>query len=227
MPAPNLRGKHSAIVYFFPELALSTLRAFKAYQSPEGATAFMFSGFSYHTPPCGMVSATPGWQTATNAPQYVDIVNRYWNCTGDDEMLKEFYESVKKTTIYTMNLRPDLGPDGIISVAHEQNASILGFAPGFGTDWIEMCEYHGMTAHVAGIHLAHLKMAERMAEEMGDTEFADQCRDWFAQGSNSLEDQTVDRRLLLELFRAHNRQEVRPNPCLPVGWRVDGKGLKV
>ncbi len=183
---PTFEG-NIPIVYFFPELALSTLRAFKAYQSPEGATAFMFSGFSYHSPPCGMVSPTTGWQTATNGPQYVDIVNRYWNCTGDDEMLKEFYESVKQTTIYTMNLRPDLGPDGIISVAHEQNASVLGFAPGFGTDWIEMCEFHGMTAHVAGIHLAQLKMAERMAEEMGDEEFADQCRDWFAQGSNSLE----------------------------------------
>jgi uncharacterized protein (DUF608 family) len=44
-----------------------------------------------------------------------------------------------------------------------------------------------MTSHVGGLHLAQLKIAERMAEKVGDKEFAEQCRRWFKSGSESME----------------------------------------
>ena len=76
-----------------------------------------------------------------------------------------------------MNLRPDLGPDGIISVDHD----------GTGAEWCEACEFRGMTAHVGGLHLAQLRIVERMAERVGDDVFAQQCREWIEQGSESIE----------------------------------------
>jgi len=210
------------IVYFFPKLALSTLRAFKAYQFPDGAPPIMFSGCSSNTPPCGMVNPFRGWELTTNPPQYAGIIDRQWLCTGDDEILKEFYESVKKTTIYTMNLRPDLGADGIISVSDEaEGARALGFAEGYGTDWMEMCEFHGMTVHVAGLHLAQLRMAERMAEKMGDKEFAGRCRRWFAQGSSSLENKLWTGRYYLNYYEPTTGKK----SDLILAYQLDGEWM--
>ena len=48
-------------------------------------------------------------------------------------------------------------------------------------------DWFGMTSHVGGIRLSHLKVAERMAEAAGDDEFAARCREWYAQGSEAME----------------------------------------
>lgn len=101
------------LVYFFPELALSTLRAYKAYQFPDGAAPWIFGGRAREE---GTELAIPsrGHQTTSNGPSYFGMVDRYWLRTGGDRILREFYSSVKKNTIYTMNLNP--GPDGVISM---------------------------------------------------------------------------------------------------------------
>ena len=51
------------LVYFFPELALSTLRGYKAYQYPDGAAPWIFGGCtsSPPTPPCEMAIPTRGF----------------------------------------------------------------------------------------------------------------------------------------------------------------------
>lgn len=56
-----------------------------------------------------------------------------------------------------------------------------GLKPGYGNNWFENCEFHGMTAYVGGINLAHLRVIERMARRMGNERFAEQCRKWFAE----------------------------------------------
>jgi len=165
------------LVYFFSQLALSTLRGYKAYMFPKGEAPWVFGGCTVNSPPCEMAMPSPGYQTTLNGPCYVDMMHRYWLCTGDEEVLREFYPSVKKNTIFTMNLRPSYGPDGIISMP----------TGNVGNEWFEGYEWYGMVAHVGGIHLANLKMAERMAEKMGDKNFAQQCREWFKQGSASME----------------------------------------
>ena len=131
---------------------------------------------------------TPGYQTTTNGPCYVDMVDRYLLRTGDSAALQEFFPSVKRNTSYTMSLRPEDGADGIISVpsgnVDPQNPN---GQPGHHLEWFENVLWFGMTPHIAGIHLASLKMSERMANHAGDTEFAAQCRRWLEQGSASLE----------------------------------------
>ena len=175
---------NSPLVYFFPELALSTLRAYKGYQYPDGQAPWCFGA------PCEMTNPQRGLkgqfkdgtrvkpQVTLDGSCYVAMVDRFWLRTQNREILKEFYSSVKKNTIFTMNLRPGSGPAGIISMP----------ADNFGWDWYEHCDIFGMSAHVGGVHLANLRMAERMALEMGDKEFAGQCQEWFNQGSRMLEE---------------------------------------
>ncbi len=212
------------VIYFFPELALSTLRGYKAYQYPDGAAPWVFGGCTAgaaegHRATDGteMAIPSPGYQTTLNGPCYVDMVDRYWQRTGDDGIVKEFYESVKKNTIYTMGLRS--GADGIASVPNgDRNPTQPKGRAGSGLDWFEGNGFFGMTPHVAGIHLAHLRIVERMAEKTGDHAFADQCRQWFQEGSHSLEDKLWAGSYYLNYYEP----ETGKKSDLVFGYQLDG-----
>jgi uncharacterized protein (DUF608 family) len=212
------------LVYFFPELALSTLRGYKAYQFPDGAAPWVFGGCTagaaegYRpTDGCEMATPSPGYQTTLNGPCYIAMLDRYWLRTGDDEVLKEFYPSIKKNTIYTMGLRP--GPDGIASVPEgNRNPTQPKGKPGSGLDWFEGNGWFGMTPHVGGIHLAHLRMAQRMAEKMGDQAFVQQCQEWLKQGSESTETKLWTGKYYL----AYYEPESGKKSDLVFGFQLDG-----
>lgn len=212
------------VVYFFPELALSTIRGYKAYQYPDGAAPWVFGGCTsaaahgYEaTDGTEMAIPSPGYQTTLNGPCYVDMVDRYWQRTGNDEVINEFYESVKKNTIYTMGLRS--GQDGIASVPNgNRNPTQPNGRPGSGLDWFEGNGFYGMTPHVAGIHLAHLRIVERMAKKAGDENFVQQCRTWFEQGSRSVEKKLWTGTYYLNYFEP----ETGKKSDLVFGYQLDG-----
>ena len=181
------------LVYFFPELARSTLRAYKGYQYPDGGPPWIFGGITagevdgaVTTDGADMASPSPGYQSTMNGANYLGMFDRYWQCTGDPEILKDFYASIKKAVIYTVNLNP--GTEGLISVpAGDRNPLMAHGTPGALLEWFEGNGWFGMTPHVGGIHLAMFRMAERMAVKMNDTEFASQCRQWIETGSKIME----------------------------------------
>ncbi len=158
------------IVYFFPELARSTLRGYQQYQGADGAAPFIWG------PESDMATPYWQWQKTLNGVCFVDMADRLWLRTGDDEVLRELYAAVKKSTTYTMNLRP--GPEGVISMP----------TGNVGQTWWERGDWFGMCSHLGGMRLSNLKIGERMAERMGDSEFAQQCREWFKQGSIAMEE---------------------------------------
>jgi uncharacterized protein (DUF608 family) len=168
------------LVYFFPELALSTLRGYRAYQFPDGQPTWIFGGMTADpaTYPIEMTRPGRGYQQALNGACVVDMLYRYWRCTGDNAALVELYGLAKGATVYTMGLRAEDGPKGVISFP----------AGDSGLDWFEACSWAGMAAHLGGIHLAQLRQAEAIAEAVGDSEFAAQCRKWFDDGSAALEE---------------------------------------
>lgn len=203
------------IVYFFPELALSTLRAYKAYQYPNGAAPWVFGGVTTRSKPYEMALPSPGYakkpQTTLDGPCYVDMVDRMWQRTGDDSLLREFYESVKKNTAFTMNLRPGSGAEGIVSMPAGNEAN----------DWFEMCDLFGIVPHIGGAHLAQLRMARRMAETLGDTEFAQQCQDWLEQGSTALE----ERAWAGTHYMLFNELETGKRSDIVMGYQLDGEWM--
>ncbi len=89
-----------------------------------------------------------------------------------------------------MSLRHGDGDANVVSVPDDNlDPYRVSPQPGILLELFEWVEWFGMAPHVGGIHLANLKMAERMAEKVGDKEFAQQCRDWFEQGSRAMENQ--------------------------------------
>jgi len=190
------------IVFFFPELALSTLRAFKEYQLPNGEIPFAIGTFGLPD------MATPEyyWQVSLNGTCYVDMVDRLWQRTGHDAILTEFYESVKRCNTFTMNLRQ--GPGGVISMPE------IG-----GMEWFEFGEWAGMAAHMGGLRLAQLRMDERMAEAMGDAAYAEQCRDWLAAGTRAMEEDMWTGSYYLNYFEPETGK--RSDDVM--GYQLDGE----
>ena len=174
-------GSHP-IVYFYPELFRANLVAFKHFQSKSpsdhseyaGEIPFGLNGWQVGRPYMSVPSFF--WQMTLNSTCYADLVDRLWLRSGDDGVLKEFYDSVKQGTIFTMNLRP--GPEGVISMPKGNK----------GMEWFEVGEFSGMCSHLGGMHLSQLRIAERMAKKMGDQEFVAQCQKWFEQGSTLMEE---------------------------------------
>lgn len=161
------------LVYFFPELALSTLRAFKELQREDGAVPFWL-GVLGDLP--DFLTPTYEWQISLNGTCYVDLVDRLWQRTGNDDILREFYDSAKKCNSMTMQLRN--GPGGVISMPEGNK----------GMEWFEHGEWAGMCAHLGGLHLAQLKMIRRMADHMADYEYVKQCDAWLSDGTRAMEE---------------------------------------
>jgi len=116
-----------------------------------------------------------------------------------------------------MNLRS--GPDGVASVPEgNRNPTQPKGRPGAGLDWFEGNGFFGMTPHVAGIHLAHLRMARRMAEKMSDLEFIAQCDAWLAQGTQSVETKLWTGSYYLNYYEP----ETGKKSDLVFGYQLDG-----
>ncbi|MBI2842646.1 MAG: hypothetical protein HYX78_04535 [Armatimonadetes bacterium] len=173
------------LVYFFPELALSTLRGYKGYQFPEGAAVWIFGGCTDDTPPIDFARPSRGYQTTTNGISLASMVDRYLLCYGDKQkdLAKEFHPTIKQNMIFTVNLRT--------TPSYSIGQRIISMPDGnIGTEWFEAPEpgWFGMVSHVGGLHLAQLRIAERIARQAGDEEFAKQCKDWAQAGMQALDE---------------------------------------
>ncbi len=160
------------VVYFFPELALSTLRMFKEYQLANGEIPFALGKIA-DLP--DMATPEYYWQVSLNGMCYIDMVDRLWQRTQERGVLAEFYPSVKKANTFLMNLAQGLGrairmPD-------------IG-----GMEWFEFGEWAGMAAHLGGLRLAQLRMVTRMAQALGDSAYLAECQGWLEDGSKALEE---------------------------------------
>jgi len=162
------------IVYFFPTLARTTLKGYREYQREDGAAPFCFGPQSDMWQ--GNNNHAHDNQIMLNGVCYVDLVYRLWKRTQDDSVLDHFYESVKKSTTLTATMG-------------EKPYPVVGFPPGDKqTEWWEGWPWTGIATHAAGMHLSNLLLAEDMAKANGDSKFAEQCREWFQQGSRDHEE---------------------------------------
>jgi len=200
------------MVYFFPQLALSTLRGYKGYQYPDGAAVWIFGGCTGQTPPIDLANPTRGYQFATNGISLAAMVDRYYLCYGDEAFVREFAPQIKQNMIHTVNLRP----------AYPIGDRIIAMPTGNkGTEWFEAPEpgWRGMTAHVGGLHLAQLRIAERLATEAGDDEFAKQCAEWIEAGAESMEKKLWTGSYYLNYLEP----ETKSRSDLIFGYQLDGE----
>ncbi len=173
---PNRWMGHLPSLYFYPELERQVLRNYKAYFRQDGAVPFLFTWADF-------VKPTYEWQKGLTAFAYVDSVDRLWLRTGDDTVLREFYPTVKRSVVFTMQLFN--GPDFVIRMPEGNK----------GSSWLEVGWWAGMVTHTGAVRLSMLQSAERIARRVGDLEFAQQCREWFRLGSRSLDEKMWNEKL--------------------------------
>ncbi len=159
------------IAYLFPDLCLQLLRAFKGYQKPDGEIPFAL-GRVNELP--NLAAPEYGWQVSLNSSCYIFMVDRLWKIAGNDAVINEFYESIKKCN------------DFVLSLAGGENG-ILRMPDRGGSEWFEHSKFYGLTSHVGGLHLSQLLIVERMARHMGDTDYADNCRAVFTENRRVFE----------------------------------------
>jgi uncharacterized protein (DUF608 family) len=102
------------LVYFFPQLALSTLRAERAYQLENGAPPQIIGGVGAWSGGGELACPSIGYAVTLNPTCYLTIVDRYRMLHGDHAFTEEFYPSVKKAVEFMVDL--NRGADGIVSM---------------------------------------------------------------------------------------------------------------
>ena len=152
---------------FFPQLSRNKLRVFKHYQKDNGQTP---STLGSGTEPDGL------WydqQLPMDGQIYVHLIDRIWQSTGDDNILEDFYTSVKDGIHFMQTV--DFDGDALLDV--KGNNQLYD-------NWPTMA---GAAIHVSGYWIATLHIALKMAEKMGDKKFAEECKAWIKRGSESIE----------------------------------------
>ena len=158
-----------AITYFFPELRCGTLRAIAAYQLDDGRIPLQL-GINEHDMPA---YAHP----LVNGFLFTEMVDRLWQRTGDDEVVREFYPTIKRAM--RLHMTHSVYDDGLVSY---DPATAPRGQPFDSWDW------RGNASYTAGHWLCALRAAERMAAHVGDKTFAETCKDWIDRGTWAMEE---------------------------------------
>jgi len=211
------------LVYFFPEAALSTLRGYKGYQFEDGSPPWIFGGMTArepaHAAPYDIGTPDKGYQTVLNAACYIDMADRYYQVTGDQAMLAEFWDSLKRANDFSMNLRPAYGPSQIIAMPTPgTDAGFLG-----DTEWFEAPEpgWKGYVTHAGGVRLAQVQIMRRLAEAAHDADYAARCDVWLTAGAEALEEHLWNGKYYLNF----NEPETATKSNLVFGYQLDGQWM--
>jgi len=209
------------LVYFFPEAALSTLRGYKAYQFPDGRPPWIFGGITAtneaNRPGYGLSAPDVGYQTVLNGACYVIMFDRYWQTSGDDAVLAEFWDSLKRCNDFSMNLRPAYGPSQVMAMpAPGTDSHGLG-----DTEWFEAPEpgWKGYVTHAGGVRMAQVQIMRRMAAAMDDDAYLARCDSWLAAGAQALEEHLWAG----EYYLNFNEPETGQKSDLVFGYQLDGQ----
>lgn len=158
------------VTFFFPDLRRNTLRAFAAYQTPEGQIPFILGEGD-----CSLDAPHYTQQYIMNSMLYVQQVDRLYARTRDENLLREFYPSIERAISYTMTL--SAYQDGLVALSPDYpNAQ-----PWDGWNWF------GDAIYLAGHWLASLQVGARMAAVVGDREFGSLCQEWVVRGRQTME----------------------------------------
>jgi uncharacterized protein (DUF608 family) len=164
------------IPFFFPELGVSALRAYRAAQKENGDLPQLLGRWA----DVANVMAYD-YQEVIVGPCYVMAVYTHWKATGDDAFMKDFYPSVKKALQYSFTQRPDLGDSQIIAMPP--------FRPGTWNDseWFEDRSMIGYVAHPGGLRIAAAEMLKDWARIQHDDETVKWLDRLIAAGKDALE----------------------------------------
>ena len=207
------------LVYFFPEAALSTLRGYKAYQFADGRPPWIFGGITAtdeaNRPGYGLSAPDMGYQTVLKGACYIIMLDRYWQPSGDDAVLAEFWDSLKRCNDFSMNLGPAYGPAQAMPTPGTD-------WHGLGdTEWFEAPEpgWKGYVTHAGGVRMAQVQIMRRMAAAMGDDAYCASSDSWLEAGAHALEQHLWAG----DYYLNFNEPETGQQSDLIFGYQLDGQ----
>ncbi len=156
---------------FFPDLALSTLRAFRAAQNEEGNIPCVLGLWMDVAFPLGYE-----YQKVMNPGNYLGQLHWQWKSTGDDAFFKEFYPSAKSLMEYSITLHKDMGPE-----------QILAMPPGGGVEWFEDRTMYGFEILAGSYRLMGAELMQEWAVKAGDVEYVKKMETTIRAGKEALE----------------------------------------
>lgn len=176
------------VTYLFPELQLSTIRAYKNYQREDGCPPWIFGTYSDVDAPEHNEA-----QCGTNGISLAAIVDRFLMCDDTDDLqyTNEFYPMIKKALEYTVFTCADSNPE------FSEGEQFISMPRKYGpNEWFEAEHpgWFGCVAHVGLLHLAQARITERMAKQVGDQEYAEKCARLIELGAQAMEDRLWDER---------------------------------
>jgi uncharacterized protein (DUF608 family) len=155
----------------FPDLALSSLRALRAAQHPNGDIPQVLCLW--------MDVATPQgyrYQEVMMGANYIVHYYWLWKSFGDDAILSEFYPSAKKILQHSFSSRPDLGLSQIIEMPN-----------GDQLEWFEDRQMFGYETHAGGYRLAAAEMMSECAAKMGDDRYRQELDAMVSAGKEAMQ----------------------------------------
>jgi len=172
----NVGMSGPTLSFFFPDLALSLLRALRSTQRENGDVAQLMGRWADPANPMSY-----DYQEVISGFCYVVAAYLHWKITGDETFRKEFYPSVKKALQYSFTQRPDLGPFQIIAMPpHREHAWN-------DIDWFEDRPLYGYVSDAGGLRLAAAEMLKAWALACGDAEEAAYLDSLLAAGKDAMQ----------------------------------------
>ncbi|MEM8946873.1 MAG: GH116 family glycosyl-hydrolase [Planctomycetota bacterium] len=211
------------IVYFYPEAALSTLHGYKTYQFDDGRPPWIFGGVTAmdvnNKQPYDLAAPDKGYQTVLNAACYIVMFDRYLQTSQDENVLAEFYDSLKRANDFSMNLRPKYGLSQIVSMP-EPGTDGHGLGD---TEWFEAPEpgWKGYVTHAGAVRMAQVQIMKRFAQQMNDSEYVTKCDHWLEAGSKVLEEKLWNDTYYLNFLDPDN--DLRSDMIF--GYQLDGEWI--
>jgi len=157
--------------WFYPDLELGCIQLMARAQRDDGYIPHDLGRGRLDYPSDG-TTAPPRWKDL--CPKFVLMAYRDCLWWGGKRLLNLLYDSVKKAMLWEMST--DVNQDGL----PDNEGADQTF-----DNW----RFHGTNSYTSSIYLASLLACERMARDVGDREFEVQCRQAFARGRDSFEDQ--------------------------------------
>ncbi|MHB1460957.1 MAG: GH116 family glycosyl-hydrolase [Armatimonadota bacterium] len=172
----NIAIAGPTLSYVFPELQLALLRAYKAYQRPDGDLPGILGQNLDATAPQAY-----GYQDVMAFPNYITQLSCYYKATGDKEFVKEFYPSAKKAIEFAMTQRPDLGDTQIVAMPLPAEGRMNTI------EWYEDKGYRGYVTHPGGFRLAAAEIVKEWAKLLGDTDEEQRLTRIIAAGKEAMQ----------------------------------------
>jgi len=156
---------------FFPDLALSNLRAFRAAQKEDGNIPCVLGLWMDVAFPLGYT-----YQEVMNPGSYLGLVDWQWKVSGDDAVLKEFFPSARRLLEHSFNMHKDRGPEQIVMMP-----------PGEGVEWFEDRPMYGYEVLAGGYRLMGAELMRNWATKIGDAEYAKKMDVMIRAGKDAME----------------------------------------